>query len=133
VKPINASKNNMIDKTKTLKKLELLRAIAAIAGPIAAPRVAKDVPAATMLPFLSKFANNVVMKVRQYDQEAPMKHSSIKNQKKVFVDKSKAKLRIEIKIPISNGGTVPNLCPIKIIIKAAGIPIIVDQNKAIPI
>ncbi len=123
----------MIDKTKTLKKLELLRAIAAIAGPIAAPRVAKDVPAATMLPFLSKFANNVVMKVRQYDQEAPMKHSSIKNQKKVFVDKSKAKLRIEIKIPISNGGTVPNLCPIKIIIKAAGIPIIVDQNKAIPI
>ena len=123
----------MIDKTKTLKKLELLRAIAAIAGPIAAPRVAKDVPAATMLPFLSKFANNVVMKVRQNDQEAPMKHSSIKNQKKVFVDKSKAKLRIEIKIPISNGGTVPNLCPIKIIIKAAGIPIIVDQNKAIPI
>lgn len=123
----------MIDKTKTLKKLELLRAIAAIAGPIAAPRVAKDVPAATMLPFLSKFANNVVMKVRQYDQEAPMKHSSIKNQKKVFVDKSKAKLRIEIKIPISNGGTVPNLCPIKIIIKAAGIPIIVAQNKAIPI
>ena len=123
----------MIDKTKTLKKLELLRAIAAIAGPIAAPRVAKDVPAATMLPFLSKFANNVVMKVRQYAQEAPMKHSSIKNQKKVFVDKSKAKLRIEIKIPISNGGTVPNLCPIKIIIKAAGIPIIVAQNKAIPI
>ena len=74
----------MIDKTKTLKKLELLRAIAAIAGPIAAPRVAKDVPAATMLPFLSKFANNVVMKVRQSDQEAPMRHSPIKNQKKVL-------------------------------------------------
>ena len=38
----------MIDKKKTLKKLESSRAIAAIAGPIAAPKVAKDVPAAFM-------------------------------------------------------------------------------------